>query len=371
MAAPIRILQVVNIMNRAGIETMLMNYYRNIDRTKVQFDFLTHREEDGAYDEEIKALGGKVYKAPRLMPQNYIKYFSFMKRFFKEHPEYKVVHSHIDSMSSFPLRAAKKAGVKVRIAHSHSSKLDKDIKLPIKFVSKTLIPKYANYFFACGKKAGNFLFGEKEFYIVNNAVDLSRFEFRENVRDKIREELGIGKECFVIGHVGRYVYIKNQKFLLDIFERVLKEREESVLLLVGMGPDESELRRKAKELNVAGKVKFLINKSNVNELYQAMDCFVMPSLFEGLPVVGVEAQSSGLPCVFSSNISKEVMMTNNAKMLDLEQGLEFWVKTILDLDKTRNSSAIKELANCNYDVKKEATKLMDKYINLYEKGELL
>ena len=133
MEKPIRILQVVNVMNRAGIETMLMNYYRNIDRNKVQFDFLTHRKEDGDYDEEIKSLGGKIYKMPRLMPQNYIKYFKCMKKFFKDHPEYKIVHSHIDAMSSFPLRAAKKSGIEVKIAHSHTSKLDKDLKLPIKF----------------------------------------------------------------------------------------------------------------------------------------------------------------------------------------------------------------------------------------------
>ena len=148
MSEPIRILQVVNKMDRAGLETMLMNYYRNIDRSKVQFDFLTHREERGAYDDEIESLGGKIYRMPRLMPQNYPKYFKKMKSFFKEHPEYKIVHSHIDAMSSFPLRAAKKAGVKIRIAHSHSSKLDRDLKLPIKYVSKKLITKYANYYFA-------------------------------------------------------------------------------------------------------------------------------------------------------------------------------------------------------------------------------
>ena len=132
----IRILQVVNIMDRAGLETMLMNYYRNIDRTKVQFDFLTHRIEKGAYEDEIISMGGKVYHAPRLYPQNYKKYFGFMKAFFMEHPEYKIIHSHIDAMSYFPLQAAKNSGVPVRIAHSHSSKFDRDIKLPIKFIAK-------------------------------------------------------------------------------------------------------------------------------------------------------------------------------------------------------------------------------------------
>lgn len=368
MTPPIRILQIVNIMDRAGIETMLMNYYRNIDRSKVQFDFLTHREEDGAYDDEIKALGGRIYKAPRLMPQNYPRYFSFMKKFFRDHPEYRVVHSHIDAMSSFPLRAARKANIDVRIAHSHSSKLDRDIKLPIKYISKLLIPKYANCFFACGKKAGNFLFGKKEFYLVNNAVDLYKFGFNENIREKIRRDIGADEDCFVLGHVGRYIYIKNQKFLLDVFKLILEKKENSILLLIGMGPDEKELRQKVKELGIEKKVRFLINKANVHELYQAMDCFVMPSLFEGLPVVGVEAQANGLTCLFSDKISKEVIMTNNSRMINLELGAQQWANHILDMEKSRNTLAREELKKANYDVANEAEKLMNVYINLYEKG---
>ena len=147
----IRVLQVVNDMRRAGLETMLMNYYRNIDRNEVQFDFLTHRPYDGAYDEEIDRLGGKIYHAPRLYPQNYPQYFKYMKAFFEEHPEYRIIHSHIDSMSFFPLLAAKKSGVPIRVGHSHNSKLDRDMKYPIKYFALKGMPKVANVYFSCGE----------------------------------------------------------------------------------------------------------------------------------------------------------------------------------------------------------------------------
>ena len=348
-----------------------MNYYRNIDRTKIQFDFLTHRQEDGAYDEEIRSLGGKIFKAPRLMPQNYPKYFKFMKKFFIEHPEYQIIHSHIDAMSSFPLRAAKKANIKTRIAHSHSSKLDKDLKLPIKYLSKKMLPKYANNYFACGDRAGKFLFKNKNFKIINNAIELSKFEFNEETRKNVREKLDINKEALVIGHVGRYIYIKNQSFLIDLLKKVLKKNSNSYLLLVGSGPDEETLKNKVKELDIEDKVKFLINRADVDELYQAMDCFVMPSLFEGLPVVGVEAQASGLPCLFSNKISKEVMMTGNAKMIELDNNAEKWADEIILLSKKRNENAIIELTQFNYDVKTEAKKLMHTYLKFYDEERIL
>ena len=175
----IRILQCVNIMDRAGLENMLMNYYRNIDRTKIQFDFLTHREEKGAYEDEIISMGGKVYHAPRLYPQNYPLYFKWMKNFFTKHPEYKIVHSHIDAMSYFPLLAAKKASVPIRIAHSHSSKLDRDIKLPIKYFALKKLPFVSNGYCACGQKAGKFMFGSRRFSVIHNAIDLQKFSYEE------------------------------------------------------------------------------------------------------------------------------------------------------------------------------------------------
>lgn len=357
----IRVLQCVNIMDRAGLENMLMNYYRNIDRTQIQFDFLTHREEKGAYDDEIISMGGKVYHAPRLYPQNYPVYFKWMKQFFKEHPEYRIVHSHIDAMSYFPLLAAKKARIPFRIAHSHSSKLDKDIKLPIKYFALKQIPKIANQYFACGKKAGLFMYGNREFTVINNAIDLNKFSFNSEIRKSKRKELGIPDDKFVVGHVGRYCYIKNQLFLLDIFKEVLEINDNSLLILVGNGPDEKKIIDKAKTLGIVDKVQMLKDRDDVNELYQAFDVFIMPSLFEGLPLVGVEAQANGLPCIISDNVSSEVKISSSVKMVSVQKSAKEWANLVVKFKNCRNGKALLELENAGYNVKNEAEKLLHIY----------
>ncbi|MHC0456072.1 glycosyltransferase family 1 protein [Clostridium perfringens] len=362
----IRVLQVVNIMDRAGLETMLMNYYRNIDRNKIQFDFLTHRSEKGAYDDEIFKLGGKVYHAPRLYPKNYSKYFKFMQDFFSQHPEYKIVHSHIDTMSTFPLYTAKKSDIPIRIAHSHSSKLDIDIKLPIKFLSKLFIPYFANKYFACGKIAGEFLHKNRNFKIINNAIDLEKFKFDKKLRKLVRDKLNI-KDELVIGHVGRYCYVKNQSFLIDVFNEVLKINPNSRLILIGKGPDEEMLRSKVNNLGLNNKVQFLIDRSDVNELYQAMDIFVMPSLFEGVPVVSIEAQANGLPCIISDKVSNEVLLTNNVETIQLNANISEWAKTICSVKKGRNQNCCKELTEKGYNIEFESIKLQEIYYDMLER----
>lgn len=362
----IRILQSVNIMDRAGLETMLMNYYRNIDRTKIQFDFLTHRAETGAYDEEIKNLGGKIYHAPRLYPQNYIQYFNFMNRFFEEHPEYLIVHSHIDSMSYFPLLAAKKKGVPVRIGHSHNSKLDKDFKYPIKYFALKKMPTVANEYFACGKMAGEFMWTKQKFNIVHNAIELDKFAYNEELRRTVRNKLKISDSSLVIGHVGRFNYVKNQVFLIDVFCEIVKEKPDSLLILVGKGEDEEKIRCKIHEAELEDKVLVLIDRLDVDRLYQAFDIFVMPSLFEGLPVVGVEAQANGLPCVFSKNVSEEVILTHNAERFLLNNNAKEWADLIIKKDIERNADAVLELSNSGYDIRKEAKKLENWYLKKYE-----
>ena len=356
----IRILQVVNIMDRAGLETMLMNYYRNIDRNLLQFDFLTHRPERGAYDDEIEKLGGKIYHAPRLYPRNYIAYLKYMKKFFGEHPEYKIVHSHIDTMSAFPLLAARLNNIPIRIVHSHSSKLDIDFKLPIKYLAKLVVPYVATHYFACGRLAGHFLYGKKLFNIVHNAVELLQFQYNEDVRVEVRKALEIDEEL-VVGHVGRYCYIKNQMFLLDVFCEILKSNENACLLLVGKGEDEQKLRKRVQELDVTEKVKFLIDRSDVAQLYQAMDVFVMPSLFEGVPVVGIEAQASGLPCLVSDMISDEILLTKNIQMKSLKKSASEWARHILDMNLARSREAIQELKKQGYCIEQEAEKLTHWY----------
>ncbi len=358
----IRILQCVNDMHRAGLETMLMNYYRNIDREKIQFDFLTHRPQRSDYDDEIESLGGKIYYAPRLYPQNYPKYFKWMKQFFSEHSEYKIVHSHIDAMSYLPLKAAKKANIPVRIAHSHNTAIDRDFKYLLKNYFRFKLPKVANYYCACGKEAGEFLFPGKEYMYVPNAIEIDRFLFNENVRMKKRRELGI-KDEIVIGHIGRMSYQKNHKYLIDVFAEILKKKNDSILLLIGVGEKLDDIKKYVEKLGLSEQVRFLGNRADVDELYQAMDVFVMPSLFEGLPVVGVEAQFSGLSCIFSDQVPEEVNFTNKSMFISLNEKKDIWAdKVIAAVDKTNRERP--ELKNSIFNIKQSAALLTDYYKEL-------
>lgn len=363
----IRILQCVNIMDRAGLETMLMNYYRNIDREKIQFDFLTHRPCKGVYDDEILSLGGKVYYAPRLYPQNYPKYFKWMAHFFKEHPEYKIVHSHIDAMSYLPLKAAKKAGVPVRIAHSHNTSMDKDFKYILKQYFRLRIKSVATDYCTCGQEAGKFLFGDVNYTFIPNAIDIRKFLYDENMRNNKRRELRITNE-FVIGHVGRFSYQKNHKQLIEIFREFIKKNPNSVLLLIGVGEKEEEIKKQVNESGLEDKVRFLGNRKDVNELYQVMDVFVMPSFFEGVPVVGIEAQFSDLPCIFSDKVPREVKFNSQTRFVPLDTSIQKWVNAIQETRGGSRNSCKEELKNSIYDIK-QARSVMENYYFSFVNGK--
>lgn len=356
----IRVLQCVNDMHRAGLETMLMNYYRNIDRSKIQFDFLTHRPERSDYDDEIESLGGKMYYAPRLYPQNYPAYFKWTKAFFREHTEYKIVHSHIDAMSFLPLSAAKKAGVPYRIAHSHNTSIDRDFKYILKQYFRTQITKAANYYCACGDEAGEFLFPGKNFTIIPNAIETDKFIFNSKLREKKRKELNLENQ-FVVGHVGRLSYQKNHRLLVEIFNEILKKKPEALLLLVGVGEKEEEIKTQIYDRNISNKVKFLGNRNDVNELYQAMDVFVMPSFFEGVPVTGIEAQFAGLSCFFSDRVPVEVDFTGECYFYPLNMSLTQWADNIIKygLMRDRKEKSARTLES-RFDIE-NAHKILENY----------
>lgn len=345
---------------------MLMNYYRNIDRSQIQFDFLTHRPNKSDYDDEIIAMGGKVYYAPRLYPQNYPKYFKWMKKFFAEHPEYQIIHSHIDTMSFLPLKAAKKAGVPVRIAHSHNTAIDKDFKYLLKRYFKMRINSVTTNRLACGEEAGKFLFGKRDFTVIPNAVEAEKFYFNEELRKSKRSELGLTDE-FVVGHVGRISYQKNHKFLIQIFNELQKIDSSAVLVLIGVGEKEAGVKQQIKELGIEEKVRFLGNRSDVSELYQAMDVFVLPSRFEGIPVVGIEAQFSDLPCLFSDKTPVEVKFNSKCQFVGLNKSPEYWADEILKTKESAPRSNIREdIVNSRYDIKSAHTFLEEYYLKLVE-----
>lgn len=362
----IRVLQCVNDMHRAGLETMLMNYYRNIDRTKIQFDFLTHRPYKSDYDDEIISLGGKIYYAPRLYPQNYPKYFKWMEQFFKEHPEYKIVHSHIDAMSYLPLKAAKKAGVPVRIAHSHSTSIDRNFKYLLKQHYRRKLTSVLTHEFSCGKAAGEFLFRNDGFTLIPNAVDAKKFYYDERVRNDVRKKLEISNRTFVLGHVGRISYPKNHRFLIDIFKEFHAIEKNSILLIIGTGDMEEEIKNYAKESGVYDDIKFLGNRNDTERFYQAFDVFILPSLFEGVPLVGVEAQFADLPCFFSDKVPVEVVFSDKTNFMSLNQSAKEWAKEIANIDVSCRNSERSILINADYNIRTAHKILEEKYQELFE-----
>ena len=271
--------------NGGGVESVVMNYYRNIDRNKIQFHFLCDEDSTDIPYEEIEKLGGKVIVIPPY--QKLFKYQKELYRIFKEN-NYKIIHSHINALSVFPLRIAKKAGVPIRIAHSHSTSNKKEWKKNIlKMILRPLSKLYANNYFACTEYAGKWLFGKKvverkELNVINNAIDLKKFEFNENTRKALREELGIKDDTLIIGHVGRFMKQKNHEFLVEVFNEVYKKNQNTLLILIGQGPLLSEIKEKAINLNIEDKIKFIGQVTDVEKYYNIMDIFLFPSIYEGL-----------------------------------------------------------------------------------------
>lgn len=370
---PIRVAQIMGKWFGGGVESVVMNYYRHIDRTKIQFDFICDSDSTNIPYEEIESLGGRVILVPPY--QKLFKYEKELIKIFKEN-QYKIVHSNINALSVFPLRAAKKAGVPIRIAHSHSTSNKKEWKKTlIKNILRPFSKVYATDYFACSELAGRWLFGSKTFNkgkvtIINNAIDVDKFKYDEKVRNKKRKELIIKDNTLVIGHIGRFVTQKNHTFLIDIFNEIQKQNNKSLLLLVGQGPKTNEIKEKVKKLKIENKVKFLGQRNDANELYQAFDIFLLPSLYEGLPVVGVEAQASGLLCFLSDDMTKETKVLKTTKFMSLNEESNKWAKEIIKKYKLfKRTTSTKEITDSGFNIKKECLKLEKKYIKLINKIE--
>ena len=359
MAEPIRVLQIVTYMGRGGLETMLMNYYRHIDRSKVQFDFLTHRAERHEYDDEIERLGGRIFRLPRLNPLSFT-YRKALVTFFKTHPEYKIVHCHLDCMSGIPLSAAKKAGVPVRLAHAHSASQDKNFKYLLKLLYMKKIPSVATDLMACGEDAGHWMFNENSFHVLPNAVNNADYLYNCAMRKEMRDRFGV-KDELVVGHVGRFSAVKNHTFLLRVIAALKDMHINCKLLLVGGGDLEEKIKREAHELNLDDSVIFAGIRSDVANCMQAMDVFVMPSLYEGLPVTMIEAQAAGLPCLISERIPIECKKTDLVRQLSLEEGATAWAQAVLNVSKIQRRNTYAEIAAAGFDIVENAKWLQDFY----------
>ena len=352
---------------RSGVTAVVMNYYRNIDRSDVTIDFLIYEDSEKEIVEEIESRGGKVYFMPKLTGKNIYKYIRYLNEFFDLHREYTIIHSHFNQIDSIIFPIAKKYGKRCCISHSHNTKYS---EYPIRAFRNAImclpLKWEADVWAACGIKAGEFLYGKhfmksSKHLVVNNAIDIDRFRYDINIRTKKRRELKIEND-FVIGTVGSLKPQKNQSFLLDVFSGILNCKTDfSIkLLIVGDGELRNELEEKAAKLNIADNVIFLGTRSDVAELMQAFDVFVLPSLYEGLPVVGVEAQAAGLPCVFSSSITKEVKVCNS-KYLSLNRNATEWAKIILSYKDFDRQDCSLMIINSGFSIKDEALRITDFY----------
>lgn len=366
MTYPIRVLQVLTNLDRGGMETMTMNFYRHIDRERVQFDFLLHRSKEGDYEEEARSLGSRVFRVPRQNPLN-PRYWCALDNFFSEHT-YKVVHAQLDCLSALPLAVAKRHGVPVRIAHSHNSHQDHDVKYPMKAICKRFIRREATDLFACGEDAGRWMFGTDNFTVVRNAIDVDAYAFDTERRGRVRRKLRIGEDTLAIGHVGRFVPAKNQAFILGVFAEVLKLRLNAVLILAGDGELREKAERKAEELGISSYVRFLGVRSDVPDLMQAMDVFLMPSIYEGLPLVLVEAQAAGLPCVISDSIPNDCDLEGSRiARLPLPVSARQWAEAVIGaFGVTQRATGIDNVKRAGFDVCEMASWLETFYLQRAE-----
>lgn len=373
MSKVIRILHVIGIMNRGGAETMIMNLYRNVDRTKVQFDFVENTSEKAIFDDEILALGGCIYNCPHYNGKNHFEYKKWWNDFFKEHKgEYKIIHGHLGSTASIYLKIAKKYGL-CTIAHSHNTIMKKDLNNLIYKVYSYPTRFIADYFFTCSYVAGVSRFGKKiandsnRCYLLKNSVETKKFLYDKDVSDQVRKEFDV-QDKIVIGHVGRFNVQKNHVFLIDIFKKIYEKNKNTVLFLLGDGEEKEKILEKVKNLDLVDCVRFLGVRNDVNKIMQCMDVMLFPSLFEGLPVTIIEAQASSLPCVLSDTITKECKITENVEFLSLKTDIDTWSNVTLKMSKLPRYDSSNDIIKSGYDIEQNAIWLQNFYILKTIKG---
>ena len=372
MGQPVRILHILGNTQLGGAESRIMDLYRHMDRSVVQFDFVVHSKEEGYFNEEIRKLGGRIFRVPRFRVLNYFSYCRAWKKLLQEHrdadgrSEFHMIQGHMTSTAAIYLPIARKCGIETTIAHARSAGVDKGLKGILTRFLRCNLSKKADYLFTCSELAGISVFGKKAVEqgrtrFLPNAIDCQKFAPDPLVREKIRRELGIEK-CYVIGHVGRFHYAKNHEYLLRVFAELVKRKtRDYVLLLLGEGSGMEDIRILSRELGIGDKVYFLGNKSNINDYYQAMDYFVYPSRFEGMPGTIVEAQTAGLRCLMSDTICKEVIATELVTTRSIREDPGLWADEIEQHLQYQRSSRVDEMKELGFDVHGQAVLMTDFY----------
>lgn len=376
---PIHVLVLIKAMDRAGAATIAMNYMRNIDRDKIKYDFLVNIPDKSDYEDEIETLGGKVYHMESLCPGKVRLYKKEFRNFLNNHREYQVIHSYLEEKSYYPLKIAKEMGVPIRICHGYSHTTCFSFKLPAKFYLKLRMRRYYTHGMACSSEVARWMFGAigvKDAIIMKNSVDTSVFKKNIETSREIRQEFGLD-EKLVIGHVGRFVREKNQKFLINVFSEIHRRNPNSVLLLVGGGDNSAEIHYKEKvkervrEMRLESSVIFAGVRNDVERMMQAFDVLVMPSMCEGFPVALVEAQSLGLRCVVSDNITPKCNLVGNMEFLPLELRASVWAGRILQLLNKPFEDKAYKVVDKGYDIKSNANRMQRFYISETKKYKIL
>lgn len=359
----IRVLHILPTLNVCGgIENFVMNYYRHIDREKVQFDFLIHELNDTNFKKEVESLGGRVYLLPKFTLKNIVFILNQLKIFYTEHVEYRVIHCHMANAAPFHFYYAQQNMLKVKILHSHQpSGADKFTHRIRNYLLLKVANVMADIRWAGSMESGKFLFGNKPFIVIKNAINTDLFRHSCTFRKTIREKLGIESK-FVIGHIGRFVPVKNHKFLLDILENIRAIKPDAILCLIGEGETKDIILKEINNKGLSQNVIFINTCKNIYEYYAAFDVFLLPSLFEGFGLVAVEAQYAGVHVIASKNrVPYESKISNYLEFMPLEAGVNKWVEKIIEISE---SSETIVFANDDYDIKKQAQKLAKHYLEL-------
>lgn len=366
LKTPFRVLQVFSTLDVGGAETMMMNVYRNVNRAEIQFDFVVN---DGnrqyAFEPEVLALGGRIYRVPRFRAHNLSSYAQSWRQLLRSHPEWRIVHGHYTTPASVYLGISKQLG-RIAIAHSHSAPPRYSVDAIARRILRHGLTSKADFLFACSQEAGAYMFRKKKEDVVLfwNAIDVERFVYDARARVRVRQELGLG-DALVVGHISRFSREKNCGFLLKVFRALLRERKDAKLLLVGKHENDPGIKRQVELMGLEQQVVFTGVRLDIPELLSAMDVFVLPSLFEGLPLVLVEAQASGLPCVVSDTVTKQVDVTGLVRFVPLRKSPDYWASMLLECGSSWvRPNTSHDLRRGGFDVKSNAQWLQRFYLDV-------
>lgn len=356
MKRKIRILHYVPGFEQGGIESRLLDWYRNIDREEIQFELIKlTSDKENELIKEFELLGGKVYTLPRFSPQTFFSYRKELRKLFIENDFYDIAHCHSPTTGYFFLKEAKRSKVPVRILHSRTTRFNTESSfVPIRNVLKRLANYHATSYFSCSTEAAVWQFGEESLLnqkvtIINNGIESDKFIFNPQMRSKIRHELSL-EDKFVVGHIGRFATAKNHMFLIDIFNEILKKQKNAILVLIGDGLTKEEVKKKVSNLNLTDKVLFLGGKDNVEDYFQGMDVFLFPSSFEGFGTVVIEAQAAGLRCVVSDGVPNAVDITDLVEHVPLSDSPKVWAEKVLHFSRKYNRrNTHTEIVNAGFD----------------------